>query len=325
MKRLFAIAATMAAYSMPVSATTMTDVFTSFYSFGDSLTDDGKFGLAGAGGLLEPPSFGGRFTNGLTWSEYIEDDFAAAGADTRNYALGGATASPTNFLNPGPLATLAKQIEAFTFELLSPLASPPLNPDTNPLVSLWFGANDIFQGQSATAAADFVTAGVRSISALGSAAGTMFDDFLLMSLPAIPGAPGTAEAFNTQLSQNILGLRNDGFNIITYDPTLATNAIIEDTLFNGAQEYGITELLRPCAISFTDGDPASCLDNGEDPNTYFFADTVHPSAPVHLLTAQQVTANIDASLSAVPLPAGLPLLLVGVGAFGAMRFRRRVA
>ncbi|MEM6578331.1 MAG: SGNH/GDSL hydrolase family protein [Pseudomonadota bacterium] len=316
MKRFFAIAVTLAAFAMPVSATTITDVFTSFYSFGDSLTDDGKFVI------LEPPSFDGRFTTGLTWSEYIEEDFEDVGADTRNYALGGATASPTNPLNPvGPLGTLEKQISAFTLELLAPLR----DPGANPLVSLWFGANDVFTGQSASAAADFVADGVRAIADLGVSAGTTFDDFLLTFLPSIPGFPGAAEVFNTQLALNITGLTNDGFNIITYDPQDAADAIIADALFNGSQEYGITELIEPCAISFTDGDLSSCLDDGKDPDTFFFADSVHPTAPVHLLTSQQVTATIEASLSAVPLPAGLPLLFVGVGALGVMRFRRRAA
>ena len=153
MKNFLTAAACVVAFSAPASASSITDFFTGFYSLGDSLTDDGKFGLAGSGGLLEPPSFGGRFTNGLTWSEYIEDSFAAAGHDSRNYALGAATASPTNFVNPGPLGTLEKQVAAFTAELLAPIVPPLRNPGDNPLVSLWFGANDIFQGQSATAAA----------------------------------------------------------------------------------------------------------------------------------------------------------------------------
>ena len=107
MNKTLIAAACVASLSVPVNAAGVEDFFTSFYSLGDSLTDDGKFGLASEGGLLEPPSFEGRFTTGLTWSEYIEDAFTISGDDTRNYALGGATASDTNFLNPGPLATLA--------------------------------------------------------------------------------------------------------------------------------------------------------------------------------------------------------------------------
>jgi phospholipase/lecithinase/hemolysin len=317
MKKTLIAAACVASLSAPVSAAGVEDFFTSFYSFGDSLTDDGKFGLAGAGGLLEAPSFGGRFTNGLTWSEYIEDAFAASGDASRNYALGGATASPVNPRNPvGPLGTLEKQIAGFAAEL------PFFDPGDNPLVSLWFGANDIFTGQSATAAADFVASGVRAISALGGIAGTSFDTFLLFDLPSIPGAPGAGEAFNAQLTSNIASLRGEGFDIIRFDPSVTSNAIIADTLFNGSQQFGITELLTPCAASFTDGDPSSCLDEGKDPNTYFFADSVHPSATVHRLTAQQVSASI---IAAVPLPATLPLVLTALGGTALISRRRRKA
>ena len=322
MKQTLIAAACVASLSAPVNAAGVEDFFTSFYSFGDSLTDDGKFGLASEGGLLEAPSFEGRFTTGLTWSEYIEDACDNSGDDSRNYALGGATASDTNLLNPGPLATLAKQIGAFNFELSSPIAPDPLNPGDNPLVSIWLGANDIFQGQSATAAADFVAAGVRAIGALGAAAGTSFDSFLLFDLPTIPGAPGQGEAFNARLDENVAALMSEGFDIIRFDPKVTSDAIIEDTLFNGSAEYGITELLTPCAVSFTDGDPSSCLDDGKDPNTFFFADTVHPTAPVHLLTSQQVSATI---IAAVPLPATLPLVLTALGGTALLARRRRKA
>lgn len=315
MKRLI-IAATLAASLVtPAFATTLTETYTSFYSFGDSLTDDGKFGLAGAGGLLEAPSFGGRFTNGLTWSEYIEDDFAATGDDTRNYALGGATGGDLNVLNPGPLATFGKQIDAFTAEL--PFIR---NPGSNPLVSLWFGANDIFQGiTSPVDAAIAVTAGIRRIAELSAAAGTSFDDFLIMPVPDIPTSPGASEAFNTQLLNDIIGLRAEGFNITVYDSADAFDAIVAD-FFNGSPLYGITELETPCAVNFTDGDPSSCLDEGKDPNTFFFADTVHPSAPVHALVAQQVNAKFD--LAAVPLPATLPFAVFALGALGWASRRR---
>lgn len=308
MKHFLKVAIVAAALSAPAYAASVDDTFSSFYSFGDSLTDDGKFGLAGAGGLLEAPSFGGRFTNGLTWSEYIEDTFDAAGKDTRNYALGGATAGDLNVLNPGPLATFGKQIDAFQAEL-----SFFRTPGANPLVSLWFGANDIFQGiTSPIDAANAVAAGVRRINSLG----TVFDDFLIFDLPNIPGAPGVSDAFNQQLSANIAGLLVEGLNIIRYDPQDATDEIVADFL-NGSPEYGITEFIVPCTASFTDGDPIACTDI----ETRFFADTVHPTAKVHEVTAMQVSAAVIAAAAPIPLPAGGLLLLAGLGAFAVARRR----
>lgn len=328
MKRILAIVVVFLHVAAPVSASPVSNLFSSFYSFGDSYTDDGKFGLASSGGLLDAPSFGGRFSNGLTWSEIIEDEFSADGKDSRNYALGGATASPTSIRNPaGPLGTLEKQIAAFTAELLAPIVPPLRDPGSNPLFSLWFGGNDAFEGQSTTAAADFVADGVRALAALGQIVGSTFNNFLIFDLLDIPGDPGASAAFNTRMDANVAALRSEGINIFRFDPSLTLNTIINDTLFNGAQEFGITELLQPCAVSFLDGDPASCLDDGRDPNTFLLADTVHPTAPVHALLARQVSASIvaDSAIAPVPLPAGGALLLTALGAFALVQRRRKVA
>jgi len=67
------LAATLA---LPAQASTLGDYYTSYYAFGDSLTDDGKFGI------LFPPSLGGRFSNGPTYAELVADRFEAAGRDT---------------------------------------------------------------------------------------------------------------------------------------------------------------------------------------------------------------------------------------------------
>lgn len=73
--------------------------FTAYFAFGDSLTADGK------GAPLAPPSFDGRFSNGLTYADRIAEDFAAAGLPTGNLALGGATAGPVNTtVYPDPAA-----------------------------------------------------------------------------------------------------------------------------------------------------------------------------------------------------------------------------
>ncbi|WP_368073725.1 hypothetical protein [Sulfitobacter sp. JL08] len=102
------------ALSLPTSvwASPITDAYTSFYTFGDSLSDDGKF-LA-----LDPPSLGGRFSKDLVWAERIEDQFIAAGRDTANLAIGGATAGDQT--TPAtPLSTFGGQIGPFKPRLAS--------------------------------------------------------------------------------------------------------------------------------------------------------------------------------------------------------------
>ena len=109
------IIAACAAMSVTVGsafATTYAEPYTSYFAFGDSLTDDGKFGPGG----LAPPSFDGRFSNGLTYAEYIASDFEAQGKFTLNLALGGATAGEVNTNTPSyptaalPFATFSSQV-----------------------------------------------------------------------------------------------------------------------------------------------------------------------------------------------------------------------
>lgn len=133
------------------SASSVTDIYTSYYAFGDSLTDDGKFGM------LAPPSLGGRFSNGPTYTEHIADQFIAAGLDTGNLALGGATGGPVNLNPAGPLSTFGGQIATFTNTLANGVGLPTSAdfsttkptapaPGTNPLVSVLFGPMTSFSG-----------------------------------------------------------------------------------------------------------------------------------------------------------------------------------
>lgn len=318
-------------------AASFTDIYTGFYSFGDSLSDDGKFTQ------LDPPSFGGRFSNGLVWAERIEDQFTAAGHDTGNLALGGATA--TSFNPAVPLSTFAGQVATFTGALagggglptrvLPSVETKPNGPapGTNPLLSVWFGANDIFQGFSPIDAANSVANGIRQLNSIDPG---VFDDFLVVSLPDIGASPAftgdgakaatkASRLFNWQLAMNVLDLENEGINIIGFQPNRILNKIIED-VGAGKFSYGIFDVTTPCTLSVgaplnpNVTNPGSCLDLGVDPNTLLFVDGVHPNAKAHEMFAEAVGTK----LSSVPVPAGLPLMLsalVGLG-FAA---RRRIA
>lgn len=318
-------------------AASFTDVYSSFYSFGDSLSDDGKFTQ------LDPPSFGGRFTNGPVWAERIEDQFIAAGRDTGNLALGGATAGSVNLNPAGPLSTFAGQVATFTGALVGGfglptrvLPSPEFKPSapapgTNPLLSVWFGANDIFQGFNPIDAANSVADGIRALNSINPG---VFDDFLLVSLPDIGASPafagsGAAAAtkatnlFNWQLAMNALQLESEGINIIGFQPNRILDAIFEDVA-SGTFSFGIFDTQTPCTLSVgapldpNTTNPGSCLDLGIDPNTLLFVDGVHPNATAHQLFAEAVGRK----LSTVPVPAGLPLILSVVATFGLVARRR---
>ena len=303
--------------ALPATGATFTDRFTSYYAFGDSLTDDGKLPLQ------SPISDGGRFSNGPTYAEIVEDQFIAAGRDTGNLALGGATGGPVNIRPINILSTFAGQIGVFQNAIASTLSLPgqgdPIDPGDNPLISVLFGGNDFFQGQNMTAAADFVAHGIR---ALAGTTGGMFNDFLVATLPNIGNTPAfafTAPKFATQqtieyndrLRANILDLKDEGLNIHVFNSDKALLPVLDD-IAAGGPLFGVLDALTPCTADISVDGPVC-----DNPDAFLFADAVHPNA-----VAQRVTGEaVAATLAAIPVPAGLPLMLVGLGALAFVRRR----
>lgn len=197
---------------------------------------------------------------------------------------------------------------------------------------MFFGANDLFQNLFSPTigedAANAVKAGIESIAALDPA----LDTFLVLNLPDIALTPafagGPAEgvaalqsfAFNEQLASNVDDLRDAGLNIIEFDVNQFFLDIIADP---GA--LGISNTDTPCTASFQAFDPfANCAvtATGEIDlalaDDFLFVDPVHPNR-----VAQEALADqLRVVLAPVPLPASLPLIAVGLGAFGLIRSRR---
>lgn len=301
--------------SAPFAQAATVNGFTSFVALGDSLSDAGMLPA------LQPPSLEGRFSNGPTFAEGLGADFLAEGLAAFNLAIGGATASDTNTnaitQTPfAPISTFGGQVTA----LGGVLAGFAAALGDNPLVSVLFGANDLFQnlgipGAGQQAALD-VESGIRAVSALDP----RFDDFLLFNLPNLALTPGFAggpiedlafaesDAFNQQLTLSAEALRDDGLNVIEFDlDAFFVDALDTLGLINAA-----------CTADITVAGP-NCVEMGIDPDTLFFVDAVHPNQIVHAAAADAIRAQ----LTPVPLPAGLPLVITGLALLGLASRRNR--
>lgn len=307
------IALTLAALALAGTAQAAgIDRYSSFFIFGDSLSDNGNLFAATGGTTPAAPYVDGRFSNGPVWNESIAADFAAQGSVTANFAFGGAQA----VTNAGQIPDLPLQLGLFGASV------PGAALGAQPLASLWFGSNDLFAAiddfanglasigdvaATGRAAADAVAAGATALSLAG------ITDFVIFNLPDFGSLPNYAlfepgsvdaanagsDAFNDQLARNIIDLRSQGFRVIDID----ANSLFDDLLADPTQ-FGVLDATNPCFI------PGFALCTAEEVGALAFFDPVHPTATIHAAIADAVSAEI----AAVPLP--LPALLLASGLLG---------
>ncbi|MFV0382663.1 SGNH/GDSL hydrolase family protein [Paracoccus sp. (in: a-proteobacteria)] len=317
----------------PVAAASVADQYSSYWALGDSLSDDGNlpglvydFATQGVSSTQTGTNayYRGRFSNGPTWAEYLEDEFAAAGKPNDNLAIGGSEAAePQSLLDPTPGLEYQKN------RLVDDHAG---QFGASPLVSILSGANDLLQGVAsanpaaiAVAAADAVTDTARFLAGHG------VRDFVIGNIPdlgKVPRfamlAPGDVQAahdstvaFNTRLSANIGDMRAGGLNVTVLDLW----GILTD-MRAAPQNYGLTDTTRPCLYPTADaaalfGEAQQC--SNDQALTRLFFDPVHPSAVVHQTAGEQIIAAL--TIAPVPLPGGLVLLWGGLAGFGLLRRR----
>ena len=275
-------------------------------SFGDSLSDNGNaFALVGAQPTGPYPS--GRFTNDKVFVEYLGGKpLALGGAQTLvgglpvsagsvDFAFGG---SRTDSLAT-PFPGIQTQINGFV------AAGGKFN--ASDVVTLWGGANDLFQnvaiaaatpatattvfGATATTAASNTAKEVQQLATLGARTIVVLGLPDFSRLPLFAGGPASQLAgfgsatFNTALLQGLgaVAAANPGANIVSIDTTTAFNAVIANP-----GQFGITNTTVPCIAV---GNCGSAL----------FYDTVHPTAVGHQIVAAVVFNNlaIGQSISSV--------------------------
>ncbi len=342
MHRMFVAVVAAATLAGPGSASVITDTYSSFYVTGDSLSDDGNlFGPAwyvATGGSPFAGSFfgGGTFTNGDVWNEPLQAEFRQAGRDAENYAVAGAETDDSSLLVPG----MSDQLSKIAF------GKSAAKRGDNPLVSLWFGGNDIFDAvsgagdvvQAALDAAENVAVGAYVLSELDVA-----DDFIIFNLPDLALTPRynlfeqgsrddasmASSAFNAQLAGYVDLLETLGINVIDIDIESLFRDVVDDP-----GSFGLEDALLPCvfpsnAAAATFGQPRRCSRAVADDR--LFIDWVHPNRIAHAeigkvvrnalldelqpaatLSAEGLVARADAWIlsarsAALVAPAAIPL------------------
>ena len=355
MSKTLILSALLASCTATASAATLSSTFTSFYVFGDSNSDPGNLGSFGP----PPPYFNNQFSNGPVWTDLLDDQFETGDPNdirTSNYAFGGAKVTETSDVPDLPL-----QLEVFVADLdpsiPDPLPGTPVLGD-RPLISLWFGANDIraiytdylaardassaLTGDAAQAA---IEAAQNAARLEASQAGALFGqalaqiaavpqigDILTLTTADAGATPEYDEPVSIALLTELSLLFNDALNVATEQIEAAGTNVYKIDIFGLQQQvaadpdaFGLTNATDAC-LTFTVSGQSLC----SDPDSYLYWDDIgHLSGAAHSVLAgiveQSILAEVatqDPDLTPVPLPASLPFLAAGLAVFGGLRLRR---
>ena len=269
--------------------------FNQFYFFGDSLTDAGWFKP------ILPPGTGEFTTNpGPIWAQVLAARYGSSATPANqggnDYAVGGARVSQLPGYPPSPPTATAPPVSA---QISNYLASNTVNPKA--LYSVWAGANDLFTalGNPATAQANMATAATQLGGLVGAlnAAGARY--VMLFNLPDIgktPAFAGTSSAASvsalTSFYNSTLMGTIDALNL--HPIRLNMFGLFNEVIANPAAFGFVNVSSQACTTSSALLCTSSTLVSPNAPQTYLFADPVHPTTGGHQVIADYATSVITA-------------------------------
>ena len=279
---------------------------------GDSLTDSGHFRPALIQAVGPNGALIGRFTTnpGLVWSEWLADYYGTnANSDNQggtNYAVGGARTGTNTAGALGPIDSLATQTSKY-------LAAHGGRADPNALYTVWGGANDLFAvAAGAPAQATIGGAVTAQIGVIGALRNAGAEYILVPNIPDLGSTPqfragGAAQmAAGTQLAttyNNALynGVASAGLRVIPLD----TFNLIREVV-NNPSPFGISNVTGTGCNPQITASSVTCSPltyaAPDAPNSYAFADGVHPSSKAHQILADYAVSVLEAPRFIALLP-----------------------
>ena len=296
------LAAALACTALPAAAQT----YTQTVFFGDSLTDSGWFRPAlvqASGG--NPAAYAlGRFSTNptLNWADYVAAYYGgnstSANQGGYNYAVGGARNGTNSSGALGPIPSITTQINGY-------LAANGGHADSNALYTVWGGANDLFAitagAPPATTMAGAVGAQIGNVAAL-TGAGARY--ILVPTVPDLGLTPSfraqgaLVQGQGTQLSVTynaalFNGLAASGLRVIPLD----TFTLLREIVAN-PNAYGISNVTGTACQPQITANSLTCNPGTyvtpNAPETYAFADGVHPSTAAHRILGEYALSVLEA-------------------------------
>ncbi len=299
--------------------------FSDLFFFGDSLSDSGNVYRATGHALpgSAQPYAPGRYSDGPVWTEQFAallgrpaaaaphapdplDPWAVVG---NNYAYAGSRTG----LDSTPPGILLQT--AFLWG-----GDPATMADPNALYVVVGGGNDMRDARSAPGADDASRqlAAEQAIGRLQQSVGFLASrgakHILVSNLPNLALTPEAMAMGPAIVASSFdASVRFNGLvpNLVGYGESLGVDMYLLDMA--GISTASFANTMLPCA-GFVGSGGAACSDS-------LFSDALHPSAAAHLLIAQTAFATV----TAIPEPETVALLLMGLAVVGRAATRRRAA